>query len=130
MTPTTAPTLARVHIPPAEIMYSDWNILTQEKPPIEAFKAVPDVLEHQEEELERTTAGQLERTAAQRRKARYFERRNALQLAIEVKLIALGYGILTAVRTAALALQLDWQKARNDMERLGYDYLNMTWGKA
>lgn len=54
-------------------------------------------------------------------------RKNALLFAIEVKLIALGFGILTAQRTAMLALKLNWKKARDEMGKFGYDYLRMTW---
>lgn len=57
-------------------------------------------------------------------------RKNALLFAIEVKLIALGFGILTAQRTAMLALKLNWQKARDEMRMMGYDYLGMTWRQA
>lgn len=57
-------------------------------------------------------------------------RKNALRFAIEVKLIALGFGVLTAAKTALLALEKNWQKARDEMSKYGYDYYQMTWGQA
>jgi hypothetical protein len=54
-------------------------------------------------------------------------RKAALQFAIEVKLIAWGFGVLTAARAAALALKVNWKRARDEMRKFGYDYLNMTW---
>lgn len=57
-------------------------------------------------------------------------RKNALLFAIEVRLIALGFGVLTAAKAALLALEKDWQRARDEMGKFGYDYLAMTWRKA
>lgn len=56
-------------------------------------------------------------------------RKEALRFAIEVKLIALGFGVLTAAKAAALALKQDWQRARNEMACC-WDYLNMAWRNA
>lgn len=61
------------------------------------------------------------------RKERLERRKEALQFAIEVKLIALGFGVLTAAKVAALALKLNWQRARDEMRKFGYDYLQMQW---
>lgn len=54
-------------------------------------------------------------------------RKAALCFAIEVKLIARGFGVVTAARTAALALATDWKRARDEMQAWGWDYLTMTW---
>lgn len=119
-----------VHISTAEVMYPDWDMLTRETRPAPAFSGVPERQERRAGTPERKAVGQAaqrERAAAQRRKERYLARRNALQFAIEVKLIALGYGVLTAAKTAVLAVQQDWQRARDEMRKFGYDYLQMQW---
>lgn len=56
-------------------------------------------------------------------------RKAALLFAIEVKLIALGFGVLTAAKTAALALKQNWQRARDEMACC-WNYLTMTWRTA
>lgn len=58
------------------------------------------------------------------------QRKFALAFVIEVKLIALGFGVLTAAKAALLAVEKDLKRARDEMQRYGYDYLAMTWRQA
>lgn len=56
------------------------------------------------------------------------QRKYALAFVIEVKLIALGFGVLTAAKAALIAVEKDLKRARDEMSKFGYDYLRMTWG--
>lgn len=55
------------------------------------------------------------------------QRKFALAFAIEVKLIALGFGVLTAAKAALEAVEKDLKRARDEMGKYGYSYFDMTW---
>lgn len=57
-------------------------------------------------------------------------RKVALSFAIEVKLIALGAGVLTAERAAKAFVARGLKLARRWIAQFGYDYLAMTWRTA